>query len=121
VQFADEIETAALRCAGQYAWRRADAIRAARALADAALAILGGELWLLRDTEVLGVLPQRFGPPLVYHWECEQGPSESWPKVAARSCAASVAAIETLPPEEEVEVPEDAEIYYKLSWVSEHG
>jgi hypothetical protein len=120
VQFADEIETAALRCGGEYAWRRADALRAAHALADKELAILGGELWLLHETEVFGVLPQHSGAPAVYHWRCERMPSESWSQFVTRACSESVSAIQDLPPEGEVETPAGAEIYYNLTWVSEH-
>ena len=120
MQFSRDLETSAHRTAtGEYAWRRPDALRAARALAGAGRAILGGELWLIRGSEIHGVLPQRSGPPGVYRWESERGASESWCEFVLRSCSESIAAINTLPPEGEVDLPADAEVYYNLTWVSD--
>jgi hypothetical protein len=121
VQFTQDLEAAAFHTrGGEYAWRRADALRAACALGDAGIAILGGELWLIRGAEVLGLLPQHSGPAAVYHWECERKPAESWSEFVARACSESVSAIEALPPDGEVNAPAGAEIYYNLTWVSEH-
>ena len=121
VEFEQDLEAAAFRTlGGEYAWRRGDALRAASAVADRGFALLGGELWLIRGKEVFILLPQHSGPPALYHWECERKSSESWPHFVARARSESLSAIQALPPEGEVEVPVDAEIYYNLTWVSEH-
>jgi len=121
MQFTQDLEASARRPAGgEYAWRRAEALRAARAVADSGIAILGGELWLVRDGEVHGVLPQRSGPPAVYHWESKRGPAESWTAFVERSHSESCSAINALPPEGEVDAPTAARVYYNLVWVSEH-
>jgi hypothetical protein len=120
VKFTRELEAAAFRTSGgEYAWRKTDALRAARALADAGYAILGGELWLVRGSEVCGVLPQHSGPSAVYHWKSERKSSESWPDFVARAQSESASAIDALPPDGEVNAPSGAEVYYNLTWVSE--
>ena len=120
MQFTEELEATAIRTGGEYAWRRADALRAARALADSGFATLGGELWLVREGEVWGLLPQHTGPPALYSWESERKPSEPWQEFVARASSETLAAIEALPPDGEVKTPPGAEIYYNLTWISEH-
>jgi hypothetical protein len=121
MQFAQDLDASAHRTAeGEYAWRRPEALRAARALADSGLAILGGELWLVHGGEIHGVLPQRSGPPAVYHWESKRKPAESWAAFVARSYSESYSAINGLPPEGEVDALTDAHTYYNLTWASAH-
>jgi hypothetical protein len=121
MQFAQDLETTARRSAGgEYAWRRSEALRAADALARAGCAILGGELWLVRGQDISGALPQRSGPPAIYHWGSERGSSESWSAFVERSRSESRSAINALPPPGEVDAPPHAEVYYNLTWVSEH-
>jgi hypothetical protein len=120
MQFAHQLEASAHRSSGgEYAWRRPEALLAARALADAGFAILGGELWLVHNGEIHGVLPQRLGPPAVYHWESKRLPAESWAAFVARSHTESCSAINALPAEAEIEAPPGAEIYYNLTWLSQ--
>ena len=85
MEFPPELEDAAFRSAnGEYAWQRSEALAAVRVLADRGRAVLGGELWLVRDGEVWGQLPQHSGPPAVYAWETERRPDETWPTYVAR-------------------------------------
>ena len=120
MQFAPYLEVSAHRsCNGEYAWRRPEALRAARALADAGYAILGGELWAVRGREVWGAIPQRSGPPTIYHWEAEPAPSEAWDSFVVRAHVEARAAINSLPGDDEVAIPADADICYNLTWISE--
>jgi len=120
VQFAEDLESSAHRTAGgEYAWRRAEALLAANALARASFAILGGEVWLVRGREVWGTLPQRSGPPAVYHWTSERLRLEPWPAFVERSRVESCSAIEALPPAGEVVAPAGAHVYYNLTWIAE--
>ena len=122
MRFTRDLETSAHRSANaEYAWRRPDALRAARAVTDSGFAILGGELWLVRGKKIYGVLPQVSGPPGVYHWTCERHEDESWSAFVARSYSETSAAINRFPREGEVDMPPGAEIYYNLTWVSEDG
>lgn len=115
-----DLERRAHRSGEEYAWRREDAKQAARELAASGRAILGGELWLVHNGKIWGVLPQEEGPPAVYHWESERRDSEPWPDYVTRSCSETLAAIAELPAIGEVDLPQGADIYYNLMWVSEH-
>ncbi len=118
VLFPQELEDSAFRSAdGEYAWQRVDALAAVRALADTGRAVLGGELWLVRDGEVWGVVPQHSGPPAVYAWETERRANEAWSAYVARACVEALAAIQALPGEAEVAAPPTAKVYYNLTWV----
>jgi hypothetical protein len=116
--FPRELEDSAFRSAdGEYAWQRSEALAAVRALADKGRAVLGGELWLVRDGEVWGVLPQHSGPPAVYAWETERRPNEAWSAYVARASVEALSAIQALPGEAEVAAPPKAKVYYNLTWV----
>jgi hypothetical protein len=116
IDFPADLEQAAHRSGVEYAWRRSEAKLAARHLSARGHAILGGELWLVRGKEIWGVLPQKAGPPAVYHWEVGRASSESWLSYVVRSCSETLAAIDSLPPDGEVDVPPGADIYYNLTW-----
>jgi len=120
MRFASDLEERAHRSGEEYAWRREDAKEAARALAASGRAILGGELWLVRKGEIWGMLPQKSGPPAVYHWESEREALESWTEYVARSCSEALAAIDDLPSGGEVDAPQGADVYYNLTWALEH-
>jgi len=118
MEFPPELEDAAFRSAnGEYAWQRSEALAAVRVLADRGHAVLGGELWLVRDGEVWGQLPQHSGPPAVYAWETERRPDETWPTYVARACSEAQSVIQAWPGEAEVAAPPKAKVYYNLTWV----
>jgi hypothetical protein len=77
----------------------------------------GGELWLVRDGEVWGALPQQSGPSAVYSWETERRPDEPWPNYVARAHREALSAIQALPGEAEIATPLNAKVYYNLTWV----
>ena len=85
-------------------------------LADREVAILGGELWLVRGREIWGVLPSKVGPPGVYHWRSERRRSEAWNDFVERTYEDAIAAIHSLPPEDEVLLPPGAQVFYNLTW-----
>ncbi len=67
MQFPPELEVTAFRSrSGEQAWRRSEACHAVQVLADAGMAVLGGELWMVCGQEIRAVLPQQSGPPAVY-------------------------------------------------------
>jgi hypothetical protein len=122
MQFPRELEDAAFRSAnGEWAWQRAEALAAVRVLADNGRAVLGGELWLIRDGDVWGALPQQSGPPAVYSWETERRPDEPWPTYVARACGEALSAIQALPGEAGVAAPPKAKVYYNLTWAGVDG
>ena len=60
----EELLSAAFRSgSGEFAWSKADAIEATRALAEANQAMLGGELWIVDgDAIIAGIPPLRESP-----------------------------------------------------------
>ncbi len=117
MQFPRELEDAAFRSAnGEYAWPRAEALAAVRVLADSGRAVLGGELWLVRDGEMWAGLSQQSGPPGVYAWETERCREEPWLTYVARACGEALSAIQAWPREGEVAAPPKAKVYYNLTW-----
>jgi hypothetical protein len=117
MQFPPELEVAAFRLPnGEYAWQRSEALDAVRGLAGARYAVLGGELWLIRDEKVWAVLPQQSGPPAVCAWETERRLEEPWPTYVSRASDEAQAAIRTLPREGEVATPPKTKLYYNLTW-----
>ena len=117
MQFPQELEDAAFRGVnGEYAWQRQEALAAVRVLANSGRAVLGGELWLVRDGEVWGALPQQSGPPAVYSWETERRPDEPWQIYVVRAHSEALSAIQALPGDPEIAAPPKAKVYYNLTW-----
>ena len=120
MKFPREIEDAAFRTPnGEYAWQQSGALDVVRLLADSGHAVLGGELWLVRDGEIWGALPQKSGPSGVYAWETERLPEEPWPTYVARASGQALLAIQAAPAalrKHEVSVPANAKVYYNLTW-----
>jgi hypothetical protein len=120
MKFPRELEDAAFRSSnGEYAWQQSEALDAVRILVGGGRAVLGGELWLVRDGQIWGGLPQKSGPPGVYAWEAERLPEESWPTYGARASGQALLAIQAGPAalrEHEVSVPSNTKVYYNLTW-----
>jgi len=121
MKFSKGIEEAAFKShTGEYAWRREDIPAAVTEIAGRHFAILGGEIWIVRNSEIWGVVPQSEGPPRVYHWETERHPREDWSAFASRSASETLDTVQEMPIEAEMALPEGAEIFYNLTWVSEY-
>src|SRR5262245_29395481 len=116
MELPQELEVAAFRSQdGEYAWQRSQALDAVLALANSGRAILGGELWLVRDGQIFVELHRRSGPAEVYTWATERLREEPWPTYVARACGKALAAIQA-PLLAEVIVPSNAKVYYNLTW-----
>jgi hypothetical protein len=72
---------------GEYAWRREDVPTALTSLADAGCAILGGEVWMVIDEKIHGVIPSAIDePPGVWPWDTEpRTDSEDWTEFCHRT------------------------------------
>ena len=90
--------------AREFAWRRRDLPEAMQAIVDSGRTILGGEVWLVEDTNQnwTDLIPDRSGgPPGVWHWET--GPRqamESWNQYCERTLHESLDAAAGLEVEE---------------------
>lgn len=80
--------------AGELAWRRGDLPSAMEALVKSGFAILGGELWLVRDPKEnwTGLIPSRDGKvPFVWGWDTgSRMEGESWSGYCERTLEESL-------------------------------
>lgn len=119
MEFDADLEGSAFRTAsGEYAWPRPEAIRAVHALADAGLALLGGELWLVKAHEIQPMFPVEGGGQAVLGWASNRLDSEAWSAFVTRSRSESLAAI-AAQPSRDVSVPEGFGVYYNVTWADQ--
>jgi hypothetical protein len=120
--FPADLETRAYRSGnGEFGWTREEARIAISVLEDQQQAILGGELWWVREGETrwTGIIPQRVGYPGVYHWETEREAGEEWLAYVHRCALESLLAVDTLPGSDDLPADMSGRILYNLTWVSE--
>jgi hypothetical protein len=104
----------------EYAWQRPHIAKAIEALADQGCAILGGEVWIVKGSDILALPPLRSGGNAVIGWDITDKESdEGWNQFVERTAKESLAAIESLNAENEV-LPEAApNVFYNLTFVKE--
>jgi hypothetical protein len=120
--FPAEFEESAFRAGnGEFAWSRSQIPAVVAFLRLCNFAILCGELWWVRDgsTQWIGLIPQRDGPPGVYHWETKREPEESWAQFVERSAADTLTAVERWPVPTKLPTDLPGQILYNLTWVAE--
>ena len=83
---------------GELAWPPAHIEPALRAIGDAGLAILGGEIWRVVGQDIYGAVPDLAGAAAgVWHWEtAPRITGEAWGTYCARCAAESVAVVAEL-------------------------
>ncbi len=119
--FPPKIERDAFRASnGEFGWTRAQIPAVADALRSHGFAILGGELWWVRDGRTdWDLIPQRQGPPGVYVWETERAPDEAWSHFLERGVSDALAAVERWPTPGALPPDLPGRILYNLTWTSE--
>ncbi len=85
------------------------------------MAILGGELWWVRDgsKDWVGAIPQRHGPPSVYVWESKCEPGEPWSNFVECGASGALTAVDRYPTPSDVPPDLHGRILYNLTWISE--
>jgi hypothetical protein len=116
-----QLEQTAFRSSnGEFGWTRQQISSVVHFLSDRGLAILGGELWWVRDDGgTFGLIPQRVGAPALYAWETQRLPGESWQQFVERSAADSLSAVGRWPAVEDLPTDMRGQILYNLCWTSE--
>ena len=120
--FPSDLEQNAFRSRnGEFGWTRAQIPLVVSTLRSKKLAILGGELWWVRDgrEDCSGLIPQRHGAPAVYSWETKRELNESWAHFVERGASESIAAVGRWPDPMELPADTTGHILYNLTWVSD--
>ena len=120
--FPPELERDAFRASnGELGWTRAQIPLVLDVLGSHGIGILGGELWWVRDgcTDWVGAIPQRNGPPGVYHWETNPEPGEPWARFIERGASDTLAAVRRWPMPGDLPDDLPGRILYNLTWASD--
>jgi hypothetical protein len=119
--FPPDLESNAYRADnGEFGWTRRQIPLVVDILRGRGLAILGGELWWVRE-KIAGcdLIPQRSGAKAVYPWETARMSAEPWPNFVQRCATDTLAAVERWPAPEDLPPNLPGQILYNLTWVSE--
>jgi len=120
--FPPELERDAFRASnGELGWTRVQIPVVVEILRSHGIGILGGELWWVRDdfADWVGLIPQRHGPPGVYHWETKRESEESWQHFVERGASDALAAVERWPAPGDLPSDLPGRILYNLTWVAD--
>jgi hypothetical protein len=119
--FPPELESDAFRADnGEYGWTREQIPQVVNILRSQGLAILGGELWWVREgSTAWDLIPQEGGRRAVYTWSGGRFPEESWPEFVERRAVEALTHAERWPAELGLPPNAKGRILCNLSWVSE--
>jgi hypothetical protein len=105
---------------GEFGWTREQVPLVVSFLRHRSLAILGGELWWVRDgVPGWDLIPTRNGGFAVCPWETSRRPAEAWSNFVERCASETLSAIEQWPTQDDLPADMDGRILCNLTWVSE--
>ena len=121
IVFPPDLERDAFRTDnGEYGWTRAQIPQVVNILRSLEMAILGGELWWVKDdSKGWDLIPQRDGGRAVYTWAGDRLPGESWPDFVERGAADALAHVERWPTDLDLPPKLEGRILCNLCWVSQ--
>jgi hypothetical protein len=119
--FPPELERNAFRADnGEYGWTRAQIPQVVEILRSFKMAILGGELWWVKDGSTgWDLIPQRDRRRAVYTWAGDRLPGEPWPHFVERGASEALANVERWPTDLELPPNFEGRILCNLCWVSQ--
>lgn len=119
--FPPELEHDAFRADnGEFGWTREQIPQVVNILRSQELAILGGELWWVKDgSPGWELIPPQDGRRAVYTWAGDRLRGESWPDFVERGAEDALAHVERWPAD--LDLPRNAggRIFCNLAWASE--
>jgi hypothetical protein len=120
IMFPPELERNAFRADnGEYGWTRAQIPQVVNILRSRRMAILGGELWWVKDGSTSwDLITQRDGRRAVYTWAGDRIPGEPWPDFVERGAADALAHVELWPTDDDLLPNLEGRILCNLCWVS---
>ena len=100
---------------GAYAWRKKDLPAVLDTLEAEGLAVLGGEIWGIRDAVILGAVPTRCGGTRILAWSAPvKNPETRWPDYVTCCAQHAREAIRRLQAEKEVTPAFRDRLFYHL-------
>ena len=119
IMFSRELVDRAMRAGnGELAFSRGDVSQALRELRAAGLAVLGGEVWLLPHGGPQ-LISTATGELAVYSWNTdERRGGEPWDAYVSRCAAESIAAAESIRPEDDLPEGDRHLVRFNLSYVT---
>ena len=118
--FPPALEPAFRANSGEFGWTREQIPLVVDVLHRRSLAILGGELWWVRNgAATWDLVPQREGPAAVYPWETKRRSEEPWTAFVERCATDTLAAVARYPALDDLPRDLEGRILYNLTWVSE--
>jgi len=105
---------------GEFGWTRAQIPQVVNILRSYEMAILGGELWWVKDGSTgWDLIPQRNGQRAVYTWAGDRRSAESWLDFVERGAVDALAHAERWPAERDLPRNLEGRILCNLTWVSQ--
>lgn len=103
---------------GQYAWRRPYIIIALRAIAETEQAILGGDVWTVKEGKIFSLFPPAKGMRM---WDTQPySAGELWFDYCRRTCEESINEIEKTQLEDKVNQEFEGYIFYNPTYVEQN-
>jgi hypothetical protein len=103
---------------GEYAWQRSQIFTALRAIADSDQAILGGDVWVVKDGKTYGVFSDEQGMRM---WDTlPYKANESWADYCIRTFDESIREIEKTPLENAVGKDAQQYIFYNPAFIEQN-
>ena len=114
--FPPEIARAAFAAGNETAWRPLLASAAVEWFAAHGYAVLGTELWLLRNEEIQSLPIGLSGMREVHCNSVNRGSGEAWGTFVSRAAAKTLTYLQSFNP---ADIVEEGDVYFNVTWVSE--
>jgi hypothetical protein len=105
---------------GAYAWKKEALIKVFETLAAENLAVVGGEIWGIRDFAIYPALPTRQGDARIFSWSApDKAPGTEWPAYVYECIRYARRAVQDLDAESQVAPSFRHQLVYHLPFYNE--
>ena len=115
---AEIVSSAIIVANGEYAWQRSHIFTALRAITEKGQAILGGDIWVVKDGKTYGVFSKKVGMRL---WDISPyKDDELWSDYCRRTCDESILEIEKTQIEDAVDEESRQYLFYNPAFIEQN-